>query len=79
MTDTLSVTVNEQEHAIPADFGSTPAAFAAACGYNTNREWRVYRQADPRMDLTADDRCDEPMAVDDGDRFVIIPRYIDGG
>lgn len=76
--ETLTVTVNKRDHEIPADFGSTPQEFAEACGYGEHREWRVYRQDNPKMQTGPEDRCEEPMVVSDGDRFVIIPRYING-
>lgn len=76
--NTLTVTVNKQDHEIPADFGSTPQEFAVACEYGTRREWLVYRQPDEQRVLGPGDKCDEPMVVDDGDQFVIIPKYVGG-
>ena len=80
MSDTISVTVSGQDREIPRDFGSSAGEFARACGY-TGREYDVYRvgHLDAGADVKPEDKCGEPMVVDDGDEFVVVPRYVTGG
>ena len=78
LDDTLLVTVNNSEVAVPADFGSTPREFLTALGWSEQREYDVYRDS-MGAKLDEDDRCDEPMVVSGGDEFVVVPRYVDDG
>lgn len=78
MSESLLVTVNNAEIAVPNDFGSTPREFLdALSGWEQAREWDIYRVDGPAK-LDEDDRCEEPMVVDEGDEFVIVPRYVGG-
>lgn len=81
MSEMLTVTVSEREETIPADFGCTPQEFAEACGYNSKKDWRVFRADIPYTGdkIPPEHECDEPMVVDDGDEFVVIPEYVGGG
>lgn len=80
MSDTIHVIVNEKHHNVPQDFGNTPEEFAEACGY-TVREWHVFRvgHLEDGEKATSEDRCTEPMVVDDGDEFLLLPKYVMGG
>lgn len=80
MTDTIKVVVNDKHYTVPDDFGCTPDEFAEECGY-TVKDWGVFRvgHLDDGATVTEDDRCTEPMVVDDGDEFLIVPRYVTGG
>jgi len=72
----LTVQESGTEATIPADFGCTPQEFAEACGYNPDKEWRVFRDKPYKgSKIPPEHECDEPMVVDDGDEFIIIPKY----
>jgi len=81
MSDTITVTVNNTEETIPEDFGSTPTEFAEVCLYQPGSEYNVYRVDDvpEGAHLGESERCSEPLVVDDGDEFAIIPKYTTGG
>lgn len=81
MTETLTITVNNKEETLPADFGATPEEFVEALNYNPDKEWRVYRKGvwERGETLVGIDECEESMVVDDGDEFMVIPRYCTGG
>jgi hypothetical protein len=75
--DNITIEESGTEVTISADFGCTPQEFAEACGYNPDKEWQVFRDKPYEgSTIPAEHECEEPMAVDEGDAFIIIPRYV---
>jgi len=79
-SEEITVVVNEKEETIPADFGSTPEELAMACHFDPDSKHYVYRtdSVDDGATLTEQHRCSEPLVVDDGDEFVIVPKHMIG-
>lgn len=69
----LTVTVNNQQHQVP-DTVETLDEFLDVVGF-TGREYTVYR-----VDAGGEVEVSGPMFVfDEGDEFVIVPTYVNGG
>lgn len=69
----LTVQVNKQEYKVP-DTVDTLSGFLEAVNY-TNGPYKVYR-----IDRGEEQRLTGEMFVfDEGDEFVVIPKYINGG
>jgi len=80
MSDTLTITVNKQEVLLKDTFGSSADDLLAGIGVDPSQH-NLYRVGDlpPGADVSEEDRCGEPLVVDDGDGFVMIPKYADDG
>jgi hypothetical protein len=75
MSDTLTVTVNREEHTVPNTVETVSEFFEAIGWDESTGEYNLYL-------LDGDEEIGplgEMLVFDDGDEFVALPRYVDDG
>lgn len=74
MSDTLTVTVNRENHTVPNTI-ETVTEFFRAIGWGDGADYHLYL-----IDGTDEiGPLGEMLVFDDGDEFVAIPEYLDDG
>ena len=73
----LTVHVNGLSEVISDDFGSTAEEFIGEMWDTVDpSRFELYRVPEEGRAIAREQLCGEPLVVDDGDEFIIIPKYV---
>ena len=72
----ITVYVNGLAEAITDDFGSSAEEFIDKMWDTVDpSRFELYRVSEKGRTIAREQLCGEPLVVDDGDEFIIIPKY----